>query len=197
MRLQLLRRVLEDPEQIEVVDRLLESAHSCINSMRHLLFELRPPILDERGLGAALREYLREREPDFAYRVDDLLESQPPSQSLIVLYRIAQEALANIYKHAGAENVEVTITEDDGGLLVTIQDDGVGFAGEVPKVSAPGHMGLSSMRERAELQGSWCVIQSLPNGGTTVRFWIPDAGVSDTDRNYAAPASSDRPALAS
>jgi signal transduction histidine kinase len=197
MRLQLLRRVLEEPEQIEVVDRLLDSARGCIGSMRHLLFELRPPILDERGLGAALREYLREREPDFSYRVDDLLESQPPSRSLIVLYRIAQEALANVYKHADAANVEVTITEDDGGLLVTIQDDGVGFAGEVPKVSAPGHMGLSSMRERAELQGGWCEILSLPDNGTTVRFWIPDAGASTTDRNYAAAASGDRPALAS
>jgi signal transduction histidine kinase len=196
MRLQLLRRVLDDPEQVEVVDRLLESAHSCINSMRHLLFELRPPILDERGLGAALREYLREREPDFAYRVDDLLESRPPSRSLIVLYRIAQEALANIYKHAEAEHVEVTIAEDDGGLLVTIQDDGVGFAGEVPKVSAPGHMGLSSMRERAELQGGWCEILSLPDNGTTVRFWIP-AEASTPDRNHAASAAGDRPALAS
>jgi signal transduction histidine kinase len=196
MRLQLLRRVLDDPEQVEVVDRLLESAHSCINSMRHLLFELRPPILDERGLGAALREYLREREPDFAYRVDDLLESRPPSRSLIVLYRIAQEALANIYKHAEAEHVEVTIAEDDGGLLVTIQDDGVGFAGEVPKVSAPGHMGLSSMRERAELQGGWCEILSLPGNGTTVRFWIPPEA-STPDRNHAASAAGDRPALAS
>jgi signal transduction histidine kinase len=197
MRLQLLRRALEDPEQIEVVDRLLDSAHSCISSMRHLLFELRPPILDEEGLGAAVREYLREREPDFAYRVDDLVASQPPSQSLVILYRIAQEALANVYKHARASNVEVTIAEHESGLLVTIQDDGVGFAGEVPKVSAPGHMGLSSMRERAELQGGWCEILSLPDNGTTVRFWIPNAGASNIDRNYAASPSSERPALAS
>jgi signal transduction histidine kinase len=197
MRLQLLRRALEDPAQIEVVDRLLESAHSCISSMRHLLFELRPPILDEEGLGAALREYLREREPEFTYRVEDLVESQPPSQSLVVLYRIAQEALANIYKHAEATNVEVTISEHDVGLLVTIQDDGVGFAGEVPKVSAPGHMGLSSMRERAELQGGWCEILSLPDNGTTVRFWIPNAASSQTDRIDAEIVSSGRPALAS
>jgi signal transduction histidine kinase len=188
---------LEDPEQIEVVDRLLDSAHSCISSMRHLLFELRPPILDEEGLGAAVREYLREREPDFAYRVDDLVASPPPSQSLVILYRIAQEALANVYKHARASNVEVTIAEHESGLLVTIQDDGVGFAGEVPKVSAPGHMGLSSMRERAELQGGWCEILSLPDNGTTVRFWIPNAGASNIDRNYAASPSSERPALAS
>jgi signal transduction histidine kinase len=193
MRLQLLRRVLEEPEQIEVVDRLLDSARRCISSMRHLLFELRPPILDERGLGAALREYLQEREPDFTYRVEDLVESRPPSRSLIVLYRIAQEALANVYKHAEAANLEVTITEDDGGLLVTIQDDGVGFAGEVPKVSAPGHMGLSSMRERAELQGGWCEILSLPDNGTTVRFWIPTAGPSEASRRVE---SNDRPALA-
>jgi signal transduction histidine kinase len=197
MRLQLLRRALEDPEQIEVVDRLLESAHSCIQSMRHLLFELRPPVLDEQGLGAALREYLQEREPNFSYRVEDLLESQPPSQSLIVLYRIAQEALANAYKHAEAANVEVTIGNQDGGLLVQIQDDGVGFAGEVPRVSAPGHMGLSSMRERAELQGGWCEISSLPGNGTTVRFWIP-AGESFQMNQEHGPGESLTPsALAS
>jgi signal transduction histidine kinase len=194
MRLQLLRRALEEPEQIEVVDRLLDSVHSCIGSMRHLLFELRPPILDEEGLGAALREYLREREPDFAYRVDDLLESQPPSQSLVVLYRIAQEALANACKHAEAANVEVTIRDHDGGLLVQIQDDGVGFAGEVPKQSAPGHLGLSSMRERAELQGGWCEVSSLPHSGTTVKFWIPSERSS---RNERSMESDDRPALAS
>ena len=197
MRLQLLRRALEDPEQLELVDRLLDSAHDCISSMRHLLFELRPPILDEEGLGAALREYLREREPDFTFRVDDLVESPQPSQSLVVLYRIAQEALANIYKHARAAQVEVSITERDGGLLVTIQDDGVGFAGEVPKVSAPGHMGLSSMRERAELQGGWCEILSLPDNGTVVRFWIPTAPSLQADRGTTVVESADPPALAS
>ena len=196
MRLQLLRRALEDPEQIELVDRLLDSAHDCISSMRHLLFELRPPILDEEGLGAALREYLREREPDFTYRIDDLVESPQPSQPLVVLYRISQEALANIYKHARAAQVEVTIAEHDRGLLVTIQDDGVGFAGSVPKVSAPGHMGLSSMRERAELQGGWCEILSLPDNGTTVRFWIPTASTFHADRGTEV-VSADPPALAS
>jgi signal transduction histidine kinase len=196
MRLQLLRRSLEDPAKIELVDRLLDSVHSCIGSMRHLLFELRPPALEEQGLGAALRDYLQEREPDFAYRVEDLLESQPPSQSSIVLYRIAQEALANACKHADAANVEVTIRDHDGGLLVQIQDDGVGFAGEVPRQSAPGHLGLSSMRERAELQGGWCEISSLPRNGTTVKFWIPSATSVKADRTGAA-ESGDPPALAS
>jgi signal transduction histidine kinase len=197
MRLQLLRRSAEDPGQIELIDRLLESVHTCIRSMRHLLFELRPPVLDEQGLGAALREYLQEREPDFAYRVEDMLASKPPSQSLIILYRIAQEALANAHTHAQATNVEVTIKEEGGGLLVQIEDDGVGFAGEVPKVSAPGHMGLSSMRERAELQGGWCEISSLPDSGTTVRVWIPAGESLPADRKEGAVESSDSSALAS
>jgi signal transduction histidine kinase len=194
MRLQLLRRALEDPEQIEVVDHLLDSARSCIGSMRHLLFELRPPILEEQGLGAAILEYLHEREPDFSYRVDDLVASQPPTQSLVVLYRIAQEALANACKHSDAANLEVAIVEHEGGVLITIQDDGVGFAGEVPAASAPGHMGLSSMRERAELQGGWCEILSRPDHGATVRFWVPTEGTAHTDR---ALGSNERPALAS
>ena len=183
MRLQLLRRVLEDPDQIETVDRLMESVQTCIRSMRHLLFELRPPILDEEGLGAALREYLEEKEPDFAYRIEDGLGPQPPSQTLIVAYRIAQEALANVVKHARATEVVVTIAGQDGGVLVQVQDDGVGFTGEIPRVSARGHMGISSMRERSELQGGWCEISSLAGGGTTVRVWVPDTSERPVDTN--------------
>jgi signal transduction histidine kinase len=197
MRLQLLRRALEDPTQIELVDHLLDSAGGCLRSMRHLLFELRSPVLEEEGLGAALREYLQHREPDFAYRVEDLADSQPPNRSAIVLYRIAQEALANAVKHAQATHVEVTILEQDGGHLVEIQDDGVGFAGEVPRSSAPGHMGISSMRERAELEGGWCEILSLPDSGTKVRFWIPTALSFQANRGTDVVASDNPPALAS
>jgi signal transduction histidine kinase len=198
MRLQLLRRVLEDPDQIETVDRLMESVSTCIRSMRHLLFELRPPILDDQGLGAALREYLEEKEPDFAYRVEDDLGYQPPSQTLIVAYRIAQEALANVVKHARATEVLVTVTRRDGGLLVQVQDDGVGFAGEIPRVSGRGHMGISSMRERAELQGGRCEISSLPGGGTTVRVWVPetpDPSIGTTAARETSGSAAPSPAL--
>jgi signal transduction histidine kinase len=176
MRLQLLRRALEDPTQIEIVDKLLDSVGVCIKSLRHLLFELRPPTLDEEGLGVAIRQYLNEREPEFDYRVDDLLAEQPPAETRIVLYRIAQEAITNAYKHASASNVTVKIEDHEGGFSVEIKDDGLGFGGEVPTVSAPGHLGLSSMRERAELAGGRCDIHSLPGEGTTVRIWLPDPG---------------------
>lgn len=186
MRLQLLRGSLSDPEQIDVIDRLLDSVKVCLHSMRHLLFELRTPTLDEQGLGAAIRECLDEKEPDFAYRIEDLLGSQPSPQTRIVLYRIAQEALANISKHAQATEVSVTITAHEDGCLVEIRDDGVGFSGAVPRVSAPGHLGLSSMRERAELGGGWCDIHSLAGEGTTVKFWLPGSATEPggTDEGY-------------
>jgi signal transduction histidine kinase len=200
MRLQLLRRALEDPAQIEVVDKLLDSVGVCIKSMRHLLFELRPPTLDEEGLGAAIREYLKEREPEFAYQVDDLLQEQPPAETRIVLYRIAQEAITNAYKHAGASNVTVKIEDHEGGFSVGIKDDGLGFGGEVPTVSAPGHLGLSSMRERAELAGGRCDIHSLPGEGTTVLIWLPDpgheAGIGEALHEVAEPATAPSEAAA-
>jgi signal transduction histidine kinase len=80
----------------------------------------------------------------------------------------------NAYKHARASEVVVRIEGKDDGYLVQIQDDGVGFGEGVPRSSERGHLGLTSMRERAELQGGWCEISSLPGGGATVRFWLPD-----------------------
>lgn len=88
--------------------------------------------------------------------------------------------------------------EQDGGLHVQVQDDGVGFAGEVPRVSARGHMGISSMRERAELQGGWCEISSLPGGGATVKFWVPGGAerAPEGAADQGVPRSIDAPALA-
>jgi signal transduction histidine kinase len=188
MRLQLLRGTLSDPAPIEVIDKLLDSVKTCMHSMRHLLFELRTPTLDEQGLGAAIRECLEEKEPTFAYRIEDLLGSQPPAETRIVLYRIAQEALTNISKHAEATEVSVRIAPHEGGCLVEIRDDGLGFSGDVPRASAPGHLGLSSMRERAELAGGWCEIHSLAGDGTTVKFWLPGSGAKpDRPEDGASP----------
>jgi signal transduction histidine kinase len=174
MRLQLLRRSITDPSMLEELDLSLESATTCIRSMRNLLFELRPPVLDERGVGAAIEEYLKGRDVDFRFRIEDAVTDQPPSEIRIVLYRIAQEALANVCKHAQASTVVVRIEAHDGGISVEIDDDGVGFgSGASASGREPGHMGLSSMRERAELAGGSCEIHSLPGEGTSVRYWVP------------------------
>ena len=173
MRLQLLRHQLSDPEQLEVLDKLLSTVRGSIESLRHLIFELRPHALDEDGLGPALQDYLESIESDFEFKLEQRVEKEPPAELRVLLYRVAQEAITNIRKHAQARRVHVLLTEQDGGYLVRIADDGVGFTAPETLQSARGHLGVSAMRERVEMAGGWCQLRSLPGDGTTVEFWVP------------------------
>lgn len=177
MRLQILRRRLNDPEQLTLLDELEQTIQLSISRLRHLLFELRPPVLDNEGLSAALATYLAETDDrETAYRLDDELSVQPSPATRTILYRIVQEALTNVRKHAGASQATVTLREVKGGFLARISDDGVGFvAGDSKPV--PGHLGLAAMRERATLAGGRLSIEATPGGGTTVEVWLP-AGLS-------------------
>jgi len=172
MRLQILRRRITDPQQLILLGELESTIQQSISRLRHLLFDLRPPALDHEGLAVALRMYLDEWEAETHYRLDERLVSQPAEETRLILYRIAQEALTNVSKHAHADGVQVVLDERDGGYLVRITDDGVGF---VPESTGPvaGHLGLASMRERAELAGGWLRVDSSPQAGTAVEFWIP------------------------
>jgi signal transduction histidine kinase len=173
MRLQLMRHQLSDPEQLEVLDKLLSTVRSSIESLRHLIFELRPHALDEDGLGPALQDYLESIEAEFEFKLEQRIEEEPPAELRVLLYRVAQEAITNIRKHAHARRVHVLLTDQDGGFLVRIADDGVGFAAPDTLQSARGHLGVSAMRERVEMAGGWCQLRSLPGDGTTVEFWVP------------------------
>jgi PAS domain S-box-containing protein len=174
MRLQLLRRGLSDPVQLGLLDELESTIELSVERLRHLLFELRPPALDREGLSAALRAYLdqaRQQAP-LLYTVDDRLTTQPTPEIRLILYRIAQEALTNVREHSRAQNVRVTLERRPDGYFVRIADDGVGFSGS-EDATAPGHIGLVAMRERAELAGGWLRIESEEGVGTTVEFQIP------------------------
>jgi PAS domain S-box-containing protein len=186
MRLQMLRDQLEDPEQVVLLDELGETIRLSIDRLRLLIFELHPPVLDRDGLAAALRIYLEKSEDDAAarYTVEDRLTSPLPDDRRLIFYRIAQEALANVRKHAQATNVRVTLSERGNGVIVGVSDDGVGFtAGRATPES--GHVGLASIRERADLAGGWLRVNSTPGEGTTVEFWIP---TRETDEPVEAPA---------
>jgi PAS domain S-box-containing protein len=174
MRLQILRRRLVDEDQLQLLDDLEETIQLAISRLRHLLFELRPPVLDNEGLSAALATYLEEAgaEDSVRYRLDDELREQPGSETRMILYRIAQEALTNVRKHAHAREAVVALKEQAGGYLVRIADDGVGFVSEA-KAPLPGHLGLASIRERAILAGGWLNVRAEPGQGTVVEVWIP------------------------
>ena len=174
IRLGILRRELDDRRQLALVDDLDEIIHLAIVRLRHLLFDLRPPVLDTEGLGAALRMYVDETQADTdtVYTLDDRLRSQPGVEARLILYRVAQEALTNVRKHARAKRAEVVVAERDGGYMVRVTDDGVGFVPDDSR-TLPGHLGLVAMRERVLLAGGSFRMNSAPNAGTSAECWIP------------------------
>jgi PAS domain S-box-containing protein len=176
LRLFALREALHDSAQIEQVDRLQQNVQQSTDRLRHLLFELRPAALDEGGLPAALRQYLdaMAQETGIEVALATVLDRNPASETQVIAYRIAQEALANIRKHARARRVECAVSAVDDGILTRIADDGVGFDGS-HNGSVPGHLGLIAMRERAEMAGGWFRITSSAGEGCVVEYWIPDA----------------------
>ena len=196
MRLQILRRKLHDPEQLKLLGDLQETIGLSIDRLRHLLFELRPPVLDSEGLAAALEMYLEDAADGSTtrYELKDKLRSQPSAQTRTILYRIAQEALVNVRKHACATTVTVSLLERDGGYLVRIADDGVGFAVDEAK-PVSGHLGLASMQERAMLADGWLRVTSAPQDGTAIEVWVPALAPGDEPdaptlaSNGASPAS--------
>lgn len=193
MRLQILRRTLDDPTQLRLLATLEETIELSIARLRHLLFELHPPVLDEEGLAAALRVYLDEAEHQspIRYSLDDRLRNQPSEDARLIIYRIAQESLTNVRKHSQARAARVIADERDGGFLVRITDDGVGFDADLLK-PMPGHLGLTAIRERAELVGGWLKITSARGSGTTVEFWIPALPRSaPTDQNVDSDPTED------
>ncbi|HEX2194509.1 MAG TPA: PAS domain S-box protein [Candidatus Limnocylindria bacterium] len=140
----------------------------ALAEMRALIFELRPQGLETDGLVQALRNHAAavqgrtgmavSVEVDFAERLAlDVEES---------LYRIAQEALHNVIKHANADQAWITVRSDEGRLLLTVEDDGIGFD---PARAPRGHLGLVSMNQRAERIGAELDIAPRPEGGSRVR----------------------------
>jgi PAS domain S-box-containing protein len=172
MRLQLL---LERPERADALElaELAEELRSAIDRLRNLLFELRPVALDLEGLAPAIGMYLEHAAKDtgWTWEVDVALHEEPSAEVRVTLYRIAQELIGNAWKHANATRVVVDLESVDGGLLMRVTDDGGGF--DPTAKPLPGHIGLTTVTERAELAGGRCRVASGPAGGTVVECWMP------------------------
>jgi signal transduction histidine kinase len=155
------------------IAELAELTRGALAEMRALIFELRPAALAEEGLVAALRK----QAAALSAREQVAVTVQGPEQRLDLadgveehLYRIASEALHNVVKHAGADDATVSVTEGTGTLRMEVRDDGTGFD---PDAGHPGHLGLSTMAERAEIIGADLTITSAPGAGTTVAVSLP------------------------
>jgi PAS domain S-box-containing protein len=178
MRLESLRRRIDGGAERRALEQLSASVSAAIARLRRLLVDLRPPRLDREGLAPALRALLDRlrAETGVDANFEDRTLHEIPPDTRTVLYRIAQEALANVRKHAEAREARVTVAERDAGILLRIRDDGRGFDPEREAEQQPGHLGLVSMRERAELAGGKFRITSTPGAGTTVEAWVPGEG---------------------
>jgi signal transduction histidine kinase len=157
-----------DPARaVQPVDYVLQLAEAGLAEMRALIFELRPESLETEGLVAALDKQVAATAARYGIEVLADLGEEPalamPEKQ--VFYRIGQEALHNVVKHAHASRVEVRLLRNNGTLALQISDNGVGFESNG---SFPGHMGLVSMRERAESIGARLSVQSEPGAGTSV-----------------------------
>ncbi|MCU1381874.1 MAG: domain S-box [Acidobacteria bacterium] len=162
----------ESGEAFNAMQRRLDET---IDSVRRIASELRPPLLEDLGLEVAIEHEARlfERRTGIACRADVLLDPghEPPLAEATALFRIVQEALTNVGRHAAATRVNILIEERDHGLALEIRDNG----GGVPEraLAAPSSLGLIGMRERAELIGGHLEIAAAPGGGTLITAAVP------------------------
>ena len=157
----------DPPAAAEPVDYVLSLAETGLAEMRALIFELRPESLESEGLNAAIRKQVEAAQARHGVKVD-FQPGEEPDLPLVVkeaIYRIAQESLNNVVKHSQARHVRVAVSSMGGELKLEVADNGKGFdaAGDFP-----GHLGLKSMRERAENSGGRLEISSQPGTGTRI-----------------------------
>lgn len=178
MRLGSLRRKASDRELLEPLQEIEDVVTLSIERLRKLMFFLRPPVLDREGLKPALVALLTDLSEtrQIRYEIHDRLEREPPPQARTIAFRISQEAVSNIRKHSKADTVEVFLETRGEGSSVKISDDGEGFDIRILEdlQARPGHIGVTSMQERAEIANGWFRMDSSPGVGTVVEFWIPD-----------------------
>lgn len=173
MNLQAVRREVSGERTLKRIDDALDISDETIAGLRRLALNLRPSLLDDLGLVTALR-WLTEKggrpsELEIVFDAEEL-QPRPDPQIETACFRIAQEALTNVYRHSGARHAEVSLRHHGGGLELRVSDDGAGFDAEsLWRASGPERrLGILGMRERAQLVGGELEVESAPGRGTAV-----------------------------
>lgn len=179
-RLELLEQSLENPiEAAKQLYQLQQLLTGTVAEVRQFSRDLRPLLLEDVGLEAALRQMLRDLERDEKIETTIHLEGALRPEELddeleVTLYRIAQEALNNIRKHARARHVSLALAFTEQGVTLEIEDDGQGFPlAETDELAQRGSFGLMGIRERARLFGGAFDVQSAPGEGTRLTVYLP------------------------
>jgi signal transduction histidine kinase len=170
---------MSDPEAGPVLERAVVHAEHAIRSLQETIIDLRPAGLDDLGLYAGLESLVRRTATRFGLNLSAELdlgfEQHRRTKRLdpeleTAIYRLVQEALQNVVKHSGAQEVEVKVIEREGQIDVAVKDDGHGFD---LADSDDGGFGLTGMRERVALFGGTLELTSMPGEGTTVEAHVP------------------------
>jgi signal transduction histidine kinase/PAS domain-containing protein len=173
---------LHDSEEVkEKLQDIRQMVQTTIQGVHKLIFDLRPSLLDHLGLVPALRWFAGSRLGARGIRIQIEEISEPrrlPSQVETVLYRVLQEAITNIARHAAARNVALLINYQETMTSVTIEDDGIGFYLNDLQITPDNTrgLGLLGMQERLELIGGDMEINAVPGQGTQLYIWVPTEG---------------------
>jgi two-component system sensor histidine kinase DegS len=159
-----------------MIERMRTVTREGLHEVRRFIADLRPGRIEEQGLGAALQDHVRRYQNTYSTNVTFEADQLPrlPAEVEIVLYRVVQEALQNVHKHARGASAHVTISVRDRRLLLAVKDDGPGFdPRDVARRAGRESWGLTSMRERAELIGANFTVTTRQNHGTEVVVVLP------------------------
>jgi two-component system sensor histidine kinase UhpB len=175
-------RVIEQLDDMEAIKRksreLRDLTADTLDALHRLIVELRPSLLEERGLLPALRWYAGEYAERFGIKPDLLtrgFETRLPREVETALFRIVQEALTNVARHAAAKHVTVRMVRQPTFIEASIEDDGCGFDVDGAAGAQPARgLGLLGMQERAALAGGACEVRSAPGCGVRILVRIPD-----------------------
>lgn len=183
-RLHIKYREEADPKLIESLAEAVELVSSALDDTRELSRLLRPAVLDDLGLESALTWLARTlgQRTDMNITVDcDLGEQRLEPEVETLVFRIVQESLTNVIKHAGVEQAGIQVVATDGFLRASVTDQGAGFetSAALASTTDPTGSGLRGMQDRVELFGGKLALRSSPGKGTVVELTVPLLGIDD------------------
>ena len=154
-----------------------------IARVRRISLDLRPPLLDEVGLVSALRAYLQSQATVSGVAIE-LFAAEPPfrlpAEHEIACFRVVQESITNVLRHAGARRIDVHVDRSATRVSLSIQDDGCGFdPATLNEAAARGHLGVLGMRERIWARGGQFRLTSAPGAGTSIQVELDVPPVTD------------------